>query len=649
MRVSLPLRVFLMHLAYTLVFTVAAGALVVRLTQNAYRQYAAEWKSQIETFSAEQIFTPVVNEVARSLLTRLENDPRPEVQDAVTARIGEGFNAILRGIRGIRWVVIVGRDRRIKYSNNPKDVDLLWAEFDRELFASTRPVRRTVVEDGVTEYQVMLPVFDTEGEAAGGLRRRLGSVLVAFDRNPETVPKLPELRPPSVKDINVTLPAILFLTALGAGSLLIAAVTSLPVRRLDDALQEYRARGFRGGLNAGRLAERGELASTVRAIQEIGGKLEALDDAGREREALLATLSQALEDGMVAVGPDGAPISWNPAALRILAFGADYGLDGGGADERSAEEVSQPGSAEEIQIREALERNPWLLHGGPARSGGYGTRETEIVRADGSTAPANVTRLPLEVRPGERGDLLLVRDLAALRRVESHLLEASRYAVLAHLAAGLAHEIRNPLHSIGINAEVVEQYLARPWGEGEAREMNDSLESIRDETRRLTSLLNNYLGLVRPKTQREPVDVRELAERVVQLMAYTAGTSGVELKLVGDDGVALVEGVADRLQQAVLNLVLNAIQAMPEGGRVSLEVERRGADVLLHVVDTGPGVPRELRDKLFDMRVTTKPGGTGLGLPLVRMIAESHGGGISYSEAPGSGSEFTLRLPGRAA
>jgi signal transduction histidine kinase len=121
--------------------------------------------------------------------------------------------------------------------------------------------------------------------------------------------------------------------------------------------------------------------------------------------------------------------------------------------------------------------------------------------------------------------------------------------------------------------------------------------------------------------------------------------SRVELALEGDAELPAVVGVPDRLQQAVLNLVLNAIQAMPHGGRVALNTTSSGGLVRVSVTDTGPGLPQDLAEKLFDTSVTTKPGGTGLGLPVVRLIAEAHGGSVWYRSDPGHGATFTLVLP----
>ena len=328
---------------------------------------------------------------------------------------------------------------------------------------------------------------------------------------------------------------------------------------------------------------------------------------------------------MIALDPDGTPVAWNPAATRLLLPPGDEGEDSVGA------------------LREALERNSEITFALEHCTGAQ-TLEVEVSAAEGEPVPARVTLVPFEVRPGETGTLVLLRDLATVRKVEAHLLEAGRFAVLAHLAAGLAHEIRNPLHSIRINAMAAEQYIDAATAD-HAGEVAESLLTIKNETTRLADLLNNYLGMVRSEKEIVTVDLRELARRVIQLVRYTARQSHIEIRLEGDEPLPLVRGIPDRLQQAILNLVLNAIQAMPDGGSLSLRTDTSEGVVRLTVSDTGPGLPQELADQLFDTRVTTKAEGTGLGLPLVRMIVESHGGSVWYRSVPDQGAAFTVVLP----
>ncbi len=619
MRVPLSLRIFLVSVA----FTVASGLVAFVLVSRSFQAYYERWERSLATLPAEQIFNGSASEIARSLLLRLEREP--EVKERDQDRIAVGLNAVLREIPSITSFLVLDRDRRIQYANQPSVVDLAFTgEESASLVASDQIVRRTKPSGtGAFLTEVMIPIFDVP-PAGKGERRRLGSLIIDFAPDAALVARIPQIRPPSILPRDSMLPLFAFLLAGVFGAILVAGLTALPVRRLDRALREFRERGFRGGIDAKSLGISGELASTVKAINEMGGRLEALDTRGREREALLGTLAQSLEEGMIAIDEREIPVAWNAAALRIL-------------------DVS-PEGADEATVSAALGRHPELSIGWAAGST-LTSRSVEISRDNGESVPVQLTEVPFEPRPGASGTLVLLRDLATLRKVEAHLLEAGRFAVLAHLAGSLAHEIRNPLHSIGLNAEVVQQYVGRPVTPPAVQAMTDSLTTIQEETRRLTDLLNNYLGLLRSAPEPVFVDVHEVCRRVIQLLSYAAMKARVEIKFERQTDLPPVYGVPDRLQQAVLNLVLNAIQAMPQGGKVELNTSSSDGLVRVSITDTGPGLPPGLAEQLFDTRVTTKPGGSGLGLPLVRMIAEAHGGSVWYRSDAGKGATFTLVLP----
>jgi signal transduction histidine kinase len=618
-RIPLSLRIFVVSAA----FTVALGFLAFVLVRQSFQRYYERWERSVATLPPEQLFDSSASEIARSLLLRLEREP--EVADRDKQSISVGLNSVLREIPSIKSFLVLDRDRRIQYTNQPAIVDLGFTSGDSAtLVASDQIVRRSKSSGtGGALTEVMIPIFDEPKEDEGA-RRRLGSLIIDFAPDDALVARLPQLQTPSVLPRDSMLPLMAFLLAGVAGGILVAALTALPVRRLDRALAEFRQRGFRGGIDAKSLGLGGELASTISAINEMGGRLEALDSRGREREALLGKLSESLEEGMIAIDERAVPVAWNAAALRILGVPTD------GADESA--------------VRAALDGHPELSVGWSAGSS-MPSRSVEIAREGEETIPVQITEVPFEPRPGASGTLVLLRDLATLRKVEAHLLEAGRFAVLAHLAGSLAHEIRNPLHSIGLNAGVVEQYVGQPVTPPAVKAMSESLRTIREETRRLTDLLNNYLGLLRSAPDPVPVDVRDVCRRVLQLLSYASMKARVEIRLEGETDLPPVFGVPDRLQQAVLNLVLNAIQAMPHGGRIALQISSADGLVRVSVTDTGPGLPQGLAEKLFDTRVTTKPGGSGLGLPLVRMIAEAHGGSVWYRSDAGTGATFTLVLP----
>ena len=278
---------------------------------------------------------------------------------------------------------------------------------------------------------------------------------------------------------------------------------------------------------------------------------------------------------------EGQPVTWNAAALRILTPAAL----------RDEAEGSRPSFSEEAELREAVRRNPQLLLRDPA-SGAGGTQEMEVTRDDGSRLPAQVTRVPFEVRPKVMGTLLLVRDLATLRKVEGHLLEAGRYAVLAHLAAGLAHEIRNPLHAIGLNAGAVQEHVN--WDRSSPRYAGDVRVAAHDPggdappDRAAQQLPGPGAALVHAGAGGPARPVRRASSGSLE---YTARVAKVELLLEGDDALPEILGERDRLQQAILNLVLNAIQAMPAGGIVRVRTSHDAGLRAGHGAGHGPRAP----------------------------------------------------------
>jgi PAS domain-containing protein len=353
----------------SVVFTLASGLIALVLVRHSFQSYHERWERSLATLPAEQIFDNSASEIARSLLLRLEREP--EVKERDQDRITVGLNSVLREIPSITSFLVLDRDRRIQYANQPSLVDLAFTgEENASLLAASQIVRRTKPSGtGGFVTEVMIPIFDVP-PVGEGERRRLGSLIIDFAPDAALVARIPQLRPPSVSPWESMLPLFVFLLAGVAGGILVAGLTALPVRRLDRALSEFRERGFRGGIDAKRLGLGGELASTVKAINEMGVRLEAMDSRGREREALLGTLAQSLEDGMIAIDERAVPVAWNPAALRIL------GVPLEGSDE--------------AKVRDALDRHPELAIGWSAGSS-LPSRSVEFSREGGESVPVQIT------------------------------------------------------------------------------------------------------------------------------------------------------------------------------------------------------------------------------------------------------------------
>jgi signal transduction histidine kinase len=257
------------------------------------------------------------------------------------------------------------------------------------------------------------------------------------------------------------------------------------------------------------------------------------------------------------------------------------------------------------------------------------------------------------MKPCKPNDLLLAVDQALKQRVlieekkelQRRALVAEKLAAIGTMTAGLSHEIKNPLNAATLQLNVLERRVRRLPPEMQPT-LTEPLRLVQEEVTRLNSVLEDFLAFARPRELRQaPIDVTAMLSHVVDLLAPQADKAGVQLdRDWKDDGLRVV-GDDVRLQQAVMNLVLNAIQATPDGGHVHIEAGQTGDMVRVTVEDTGPGIPDDIRQRIFEPFFTTKAGGSGLGLPLVHSIIEQHGGSIAIEHGDLGGARFAIRLP----
>jgi len=244
-----------------------------------------------------------------------------------------------------------------------------------------------------------------------------------------------------------------------------------------------------------------------------------------------------------------------------------------------------------------------------------------------------------------RGHLILIEDLTEKRALEDRLRRADRLAALGTLAAGLAHEIKNPLTAVRIFVQMSPEKYQRE----DFREKFDRI--VPRELDRVNELLENLLDLVRkPRLNIEPLDVRQLIGHTLETLEPEAAKRGVSV--MGPDGEEPARAMADEscLSRALHNLVLNGIQAMPGGGQLSVQVRKEvrndGAQVVeIAVRDTGPGIPADQIDNIFNPFFTSKEKGTGLGLAVSNKIIEDQGGSLSLKSERGFGTSMTITLP----
>lgn len=242
--------------------------------------------------------------------------------------------------------------------------------------------------------------------------------------------------------------------------------------------------------------------------------------------------------------------------------------------------------------------------------------------------------------PPER--IVLIRDLTEIKKLMEEIERSRRLASIGQLAAGVAHEIRNPLSSIkGFATYFLERHRTVP-------EDRKIAETMIQEVDRLNRVISELLEFARPRViSIRPVSIRPVVDHAVTLIRDRAEENHVEIVVAVDPGHDSAFCDPDALQQVLINLLINAIDAMIDGGLLSVTVTHDDEDnaAIITVSDTGMGIEEENKDTIFDPYYTTKPAGTGLGLAIVHRIIEAHGGNLSVSSTPGKGTSMTIHLP----
>ena len=444
--------------------------------------------------------------------------------------------------------------------------------------------------------------------------------------------------------------AALYILVIAAGSLLLPPGGGLLVAALGNVL--YFADAIWG--HSTTLSITVWLQLAVFAVVALGsGYVSArLHAAGAGKEALAkelvkvrleaADILRNIKSGVITVAEDGRLLFANPAASSLLGINLRVRME-----QPVLDEIGDRAPALAIALERSVRQGTRTNRGeGTIRTAdrefaiGVTTTYTDGEAEDGVIAPRTATAI--------------FQDISDQKRLHALHLRAERLEAVAELSASLAHEIKNPLASI---RSAVEQ-LARRGGATDDERTLGAL--IVRESDRLSRLLSEFLDFARVRVTRiQPVDLSALASGVAGLVGqHPDRKAGVRVESTTPGEPLVIQGDEDLLHRAVFNLALNAVQASPEHGRVSLEIGPVTGDqlpggvtfeqgaVVLRVTDEGPGIPADIRDRLFDPFFTTKPGGSGLGLAVVHRAIEAHRGlvFVDANEA-GQGTRFTVFLP----
>jgi signal transduction histidine kinase len=239
------------------------------------------------------------------------------------------------------------------------------------------------------------------------------------------------------------------------------------------------------------------------------------------------------------------------------------------------------------------------------------------------------------------GALVIMRDTESVRRLEDEIEMSRRLSASSRLTRGVAHEVKNPINAIVLHLHLLQNKLQQA-DPGTRRH----IDIIGSEIHRLDRVVQILVDFTRPRDLKlEEMDWRRLLEDVALLAAPDAEQHGVTIVRSFPPQVLTVKVDADFMKQAILNIVINGVQAMAHGGKLTISARRDEGMVLTEIRDTGGGIPKEVQEKIFELYFTTKPGGSGIGLAQTYQILQWHYGSVDFESRDGQGTTFRLRIP----
>jgi signal transduction histidine kinase len=365
-----------------------------------------------------------------------------------------------------------------------------------------------------------------------------------------------------------------------------------------------------------------------------------------QEKGFLETVFNAIQEGIIVTDSTGRITYLNDAACEL------FGLEASDAIGKRLDE----------RVR-GLDWESLTQSGGPV------SRDMEIFYPDNRFINFYIVPLMIEHRetgavagvansgrrghaPGAKGGVteqvghaMILRDITESRRSAQQTIESERFNALTLLAAGVAHEIGNPLNSLHIHLQLMERQAHKL--DGAAREeFQESIDIARSEVNRLDSIVTQFLRAIRPsKPQLQTENVNTIVEQAVRFFAPEIQDRDIVVEQELRSDLPLLRIDRDQMKQAFYNVIKNSLEAMKRGGILRIRTDRDDTHVLVSFVDTGSGMSAGNLSRVFEPYFTTKPLGTGLGLLIVRRIVREHGGELSIESSEGKGLTLTIRLP----
>jgi len=373
-------------------------------------------------------------------------------------------------------------------------------------------------------------------------------------------------------------------------------------------------------------------------LDKILGRIEDLDSVNlgilvqrlaRERK-LQETVFNTIQDGILVIDSDGTVQYANDAGLAMIGL----------------KEVDV-GTTRLWKMVPELARSIDPLTGAEKRSAPVMTREVELGYPEHRIVRLYMVPIDAQVSHGDSGGFVVViSDITEERVSLEETIENERIGSVVRLAAGVAHELGNPLNSLTIHLQLIERKLKKLSEDQEAQKIEDSLSVCQGEVQRLDGIITHFLEAVRPqKPELNEIDLLVALEEVLGVQEPELADRKIDVNVEVSDEMPAVLGDRGQIKQVFFNLIKNAVEAMRPGGKLRIVVRRDEDFVFLQFVDTGEGISEEELSKVFQAYFTTKKEGHGLGMMIVQRIMREHGGHITIESLQGTGTAITLQFP----
>jgi len=426
-----------------------------------------------------------------------------------------------------------------------------------------------------------------------------------------------EVRPRFIKAVSASA-AIIFLSMLLAAG--ISNIALGPLKAISRDLDSFSP----GGANLSSKSEHDEYGLVSLKIANLGRQIRDSKEIFSALKDNVDQLMAKLQDGLMLFARDSRVVLVSAPVEGFLGRPRHELLG------RRVEEVFDRSSMLGAAVLDGFERRRPIS-------------QREFAAADGRRVQVSLDFV--QEKTTQIGALVIMRDTESVRRIGDEIEMSRRLSASGRLTRGVAHEVKNPINAIVLHLQLLQNKLAQPEPDTKRH-----MDIIGSEIHRLDRVVQTLVDFTRPRDLHlEEVDFRHLLEDVAQLAAPDAEQHGVTIERHLPETRLPVKVDVDLMKQAILNVVLNGVQAMPAGGALRISAQRHNGVVTAEVHDQGGGIPKEMRDKIFELYFTTKKEGSGIGLAQTYQILEWHYGSVDFESMEGAGTVFRFQIPAAGA